>query len=68
MATVKSLVVRVKIGVETCPTFAATGLREDHISGDIAFAIWQEYLMRRDDAWLKEIGYPMLKVGVAFEN
>jgi hypothetical protein len=51
-------------GVETCPTFAATGLREDHISGDIAFAIWQYYKMTGDVEWLKTIGYPML-VGIA---
>eukprot|EP01040_Poterioochromonas_malhamensis_P014844 gene14844-16507_t len=51
-------------GVETCPTFAATGLREDHINGDIAIAIWQEWLMRQDTTWLKNVGYPML-VGIA---
>jgi trehalose/maltose hydrolase-like predicted phosphorylase len=51
-------------GVETCPTFAATGLREDHINGDIAIAIWQEWSMRQDKQWLKEIGYPML-MGIA---
>jgi trehalose/maltose hydrolase-like predicted phosphorylase len=51
-------------GVETCPTFAATGLREDHISGDIALGIWQEYLMRRDVDWLRSTGYPMLE-GIA---
>jgi trehalose/maltose hydrolase-like predicted phosphorylase len=39
-------------------------LREDHISGDIAFAIWQEFLMRKDEAWLRSVGYPMLK-GIA---
>jgi hypothetical protein len=54
-------------GVETCPTFAATGLREDHISGDIAFAIWQYYKMTGDVEWLTTIGYPML-VGIAGKN
>ncbi len=54
-------------GVETCPTFAATGLREDHINGDIAIAIWQEWLMRQDTTWLKNVGYPML-VGIAGER
>lgn len=47
-------------GLETCPTFASTGLREDHISGDIAFAVWQEYCARGDLNWLREIGYPIL--------
>lgn len=51
-------------GVETCPTFAATGLREDHINGDIAFAVWQEWSMRQDKDWLRSIGYPML-TGIA---
>eukprot|EP00981_Chlorochromonas_danica_P008125 scaffold2028_cov181-Ochromonas_danica.AAC.3 len=47
-------------GVETCPTFAATGLREDHISGDISFAIWQQWLLLHDKQWLQDIAYPML--------
>lgn len=51
-------------GVETCPTFAATGLREDHISGDIALALWQTYLVTHDQAWLKETALPMLQ-GIA---
>jgi protein-glucosylgalactosylhydroxylysine glucosidase len=51
-------------GVETCPTFAATGLREDHISGDIAFAIWQDWQLSQDKRWLQDVGYPML-VGIA---
>lgn len=51
-------------GVETCPTFAATGLREDHISGDISFAVWQLWLMGGHRNWLKSVGYPIL-TGVA---
>lgn len=47
-------------GVETCPSWAATGQREDHISGDIALAVWQYYLVTRDEAWLKTVGYPVL--------
>ena len=53
-------------GVETCPTFAATGLREVHISGDISFAVWQEWCMRENEQWLRETGYPIL-IGVAGE-
>ncbi len=51
-------------GVETCPTFAATGLREVHISGDISFAVWQEWCMRENEEWLRTVGYPIL-IGVA---
>ncbi len=51
-------------GQETCPTWAATGLREDHISADISFAVWQYWLMQKDQQWLKDVGYEIL-VGVA---
>lgn len=51
-------------GVETTlPTFGM-GEREQHISGDIAFAVWQYYRATRNDTWLKLTGYPILK-GVA---
>eukprot|EP00053_Salpingoeca_punica_P018798 m.186260 g.186260 ORF g.186260 m.186260 type:complete len:848 (+) comp17508_c0_seq1:163-2706(+) len=48
-------------GVETCPTTAGTGLREVHISGDIAFAIMQYWFTSKNMDWLKAVGYPMLK-------
>jgi hypothetical protein len=51
-------------GVETCPTWAATGLREDHISADISFAVWQYWLAQRDEEWFKSTAYEIL-VGVA---
>jgi len=51
-------------GVETCPLFADTGIREQHINGDISFAIWQEFLMRGNQTWLRDIGYPIL-MGIA---
>lgn len=51
-------------GVETCPLFAATGLREDHISGDIAFALWQHWALTRDKLWLQSTAWPMLQ-GIA---
>lgn len=28
-------------GVEVCPSWAATGQKEIHITGDIALAVWQ---------------------------
>lgn len=51
-------------GVETCPLFADTGLREQHISADISLAVWQYWSVTHDEAWLKTIGMPVL-VGVA---
>ena len=51
-------------GVETCPEWAATGLREQHISADISLSVWQFYSVTRDAEWLEEIGMPILK-GVA---
>jgi trehalose/maltose hydrolase-like predicted phosphorylase len=49
-------------GIETCPLSADTGLREIHISGDIALAVRQYFYMTNDLQWLKAIGWPLLKV------
>jgi len=51
-------------GEEVCPTSAPTGQLEQHISGDIAFAIQQFYRLSGDKAWLREQGFPML-MGIA---
>lgn len=53
-------------GMETCPTWAATGLREIHINGDIAQAVWSFYRSTRNDgiAWLLDTGLPLLS-GIA---
>lgn len=51
-------------GEETCPVWAATGLREIHISADVSFAVWQYWLMQKDTEWLSNVGYEIL-VGVA---
>mmetsp|Transcript_15402 Transcript_15402/g.23217 ORF Transcript_15402/g.23217 Transcript_15402/m.23217 type:complete len:782 (-) Transcript_15402:137-2482(-) len=51
-------------GYETCPTWADTGLREQHISADISLAVYQYYLMTQDKYWLRHIGLPIL-TGVA---
>jgi len=53
-------------GSETCPTWAATGLREIHISGDIAFAVWQFWRANQDNSngWLNQTGFPLLS-GIA---
>lgn len=47
-------------GVETCPLWADTGLREQHISSDVALAIWQYYSVTKDLDWLITTGLPML--------
>ena len=53
-------------GVEVCPSWAATGLREIHISGDIACAVWQFWRVTKDNSggWLDMTGWPLLK-GIA---
>jgi hypothetical protein len=53
-------------GEEVCPAWAGTGLREIHINGDIAMAVWEYYRSIDDNgnAWLSEVGYPMLQ-GIA---
>lgn len=55
-------------GVETCPIWAATGQREDHISGDIALAIWQYWLISQDKVFLSQIAYPILSDIADFWN
>jgi trehalose/maltose hydrolase-like predicted phosphorylase len=51
-------------GVETCPSWAPTGEREQHISADISLAVWQYFSVTQDMEWLRTVGYPILK-GVA---
>jgi trehalose/maltose hydrolase-like predicted phosphorylase len=53
-------------GEEVCPTWAATGLREIHINGDIAFALWQFWRATQDDSegWLEATAWPLLS-GIA---
>ena len=49
-------------GVETCPSWAPTGLKEVHISADIAVSVWQYWQSTRDihSGWLREVGFPLL--------
>ena len=51
-------------GEEVCPSWAATGLREIHISGDIAFAVSQYWKLTNDLVWLRTRGRPLLS-GIA---
>ncbi|KAM9957648.1 hypothetical protein ACTFIW_012615 [Dictyostelium discoideum] len=51
-------------GIEVCPTFAPTGILEQHITADIALAIRQYYYLTGDLDWLVDFGYKALK-GIA---
>ncbi len=33
---------------------------EEHISGDVPFALWKYYLLSRDTTWLSTYGYPLI--------
>ncbi|GMI29495.1 hypothetical protein TeGR_g5640 [Tetraparma gracilis] len=43
-------------GVETCPSWAATGALEQHVTADVMLAARQYYYLTGDDAWLKSGG------------
>lgn len=51
-------------GEETCPSWAATGQLEQHISGDIAVAVHQYWMATMDQQWLASVGFPLLE-GIA---
>lgn len=49
-------------GNEACPKFAyQNALYENHVTGDVAFAQWQYFLITNDTVWLKNYGYPVIK-------
>ena len=47
-------------GEETCPVSAGTGLREIHISGDIALAVELMFESTGSTAWLASTGFPIV--------
>eukprot|EP01060_Flectonema_neradi_P009535 TRINITY_DN16794_c0_g1_i1.p1 TRINITY_DN16794_c0_g1~~TRINITY_DN16794_c0_g1_i1.p1 ORF type:complete len:707 (+),score=142.05 TRINITY_DN16794_c0_g1_i1:233-2122(+) len=51
-------------GEEVCAPNFPEGRLEQHINGDIAFAIRQYFYMTKDVEWLKNIGFPLLE-GIA---
>jgi len=53
-------------GSEDTPPWALTGAFEHHITGCIAWAFWQYYLVTKDQEWLAEKGYPLLKEAADF--
>ena len=49
--------------VQVCPTWASTGLREIHISGDIALQAWTVFRTQQtavNTSWLARVAYPLL--------
>jgi trehalose/maltose hydrolase-like predicted phosphorylase len=60
-------------GEEVCPTSAPTGQLEQvtfsrnsllinqHISGDIAFALWQYWSVTQNVTWLNTYGWPLFQ-------
>ncbi|MDA3912582.1 MAG: glycoside hydrolase family 65 protein, partial [Oleiagrimonas sp.] len=51
-------------GVDVTPHFAHEAWREIHVNADIAIAQWQYWLATGDNAWLRRVGWPVIR-GVA---
>lgn len=47
-------------GEEATPTWALTGIFEQHITSDVSIAFWNYYVLIQDKKWLKE-NYKVLK-------
>ena len=41
---------------QVCPSWAATGALEQHISADISLAVTQYWFVSGDNAWLASVG------------
>ncbi|MEM9544838.1 MAG: glycoside hydrolase family 65 protein [Bacteroidota bacterium] len=48
-------------GEEATPPFALTGPFEHHITADIGIAFWNYYRITKNEKWLVEKGYPLMK-------
>lgn len=53
-------------GSEDTPIWALTGPFQHHISGDVAWACWQYYLVTQDKDWLAERGWPIIEAVARF--
>lgn len=53
-------------GQEETPVWALTGPFQQHITGCVAWAAWQYYLVTKDKTWLQERGWPMLQASAEF--
>eukprot|EP01094_Clydonella_sp_ATCC50884_P024299 TRINITY_DN6053_c0_g1_i6.p1 TRINITY_DN6053_c0_g1~~TRINITY_DN6053_c0_g1_i6.p1 ORF type:complete len:619 (+),score=112.96 TRINITY_DN6053_c0_g1_i6:506-2362(+) len=51
-------------GNEVCPIAGSTCWFEQHISGDVAFAVWQYYEASGDELWRRSVGFPLV-AGIA---
>ena len=50
-----------KTGEEETPVWAATGPLEHHVTGTVAFAVWNYYCVTRDIDWLREKGVQIIQ-------
>jgi trehalose/maltose hydrolase-like predicted phosphorylase len=53
-------------GQEETPVWALTGPFQQHITGCVAWAAWQYYLVTKDKTWLRERGWPILQASAEF--
>jgi len=53
-------------GFEETPVWALSGTFEHHISGCVALAAWNYYLVTKDKEWLKEKGFPIIRATAEF--
>lgn len=53
-------------GDEATPVWALTGTFEHHITADVGNAFWWYYCVTRDEAWLREIGFPVMQETAEF--
>jgi trehalose/maltose hydrolase-like predicted phosphorylase len=53
-------------GFEETPVWALSGTFEHHISGCVALAAWNYYLVTKDKEWLKEKGFPIIRATADF--
>lgn len=50
-----------KDGSEDTPVWALTGPFQHHITGCVGWAAWKYYQVTKDQVWLRERGFPILK-------
>lgn len=48
-------------GSEDTPVWATTGPFQHHITADVGWSYWKYYQLTKNEEWLREKGYPMLK-------
>lgn len=53
-------------GAEDTPVWALTGPFQHHITGCVGWAFWKYYEVTKDKQWLRDRGWPVLKVVADF--